>query len=75
MLPKKVSSGLAPEAVPELVPELAHGVALSVVHEPVRAPWVDLSPSPVHALGREVALEVGKEVVPVSLGLPEVQME
>jgi hypothetical protein len=73
VLPKKLSSGPAPEAVPELILELAHGVALSVVHEPVHVLSVDLSPSLVLELGPGAVLEAGREADRFSLDLPEVQ--
>lgn len=66
-LPQPASSGPAPEAAPELVLELAHGAALSIAREAVRALSVALALLPVHGVGREV------EVDPVSLVLPEVQ--
>jgi hypothetical protein len=58
---------------PEVVPELVRGAALLIAHELVHVLWVVLSPSPVHELGREASRGVGREVVRVSLGLPEVQ--
>lgn len=68
-----MSSEPAPEVTPKLVPELAHEAALSVAHEfvpeLVHALSVDLAPSPVRGVGREVEKEVGR----VSLVLHEVQ--
>lgn len=64
--------------VPGAVPELAHEVVLSAAHalvpELARALSAVLVPVEVHDLGRGVNREVGREVVRVSLGLPEVQM-
>ena len=74
-----VASGPAPETAPKPVPELVHGAALSVarglVPELVPALSVDLAPLLVHGPGPEAAREVGREVVPVSLVLLEVQKE
>ena len=61
-----------------MVPEPVHGVVLSAAHalvpELARALSVALAPLEVHDLGRAVYRGVGREVVRVSLGLPEVQM-
>lgn len=72
-----VASGPAPEAAPKPVPEPVHGAALSVAHglvpELVPVLSVDLALLLVHGFGREAVREAGKEVVPVSLVLLEVQ--